>query len=375
MKNSIVDVSRVAPAPLRPWLDERPERYDRPSSVKEISDAILPEGARLAGLLGLDDIGAIDAVLRRALLEPIAELTANRGKRIRGQLVSLSHRLINAEMAHSIAAARRCRIAAEAVEFIHAGSLIVDDIEDGSPMRRGRPSLHVRHGLPIALNAGNWLYFWPFELLREMGVSKDQLLLIYDRCQRTLLRAHFGQAIDLGAKVDTLPRADVAEVCIASMRLKTGALMGFAAMLGAALAGGSERLLSIIDDFGRDLGVALQMFDDLGNAIGQCEPSKRYEDLILSRPSWVWASAAKKSSARDYEEFLAAVGELPDAAPLQSWIEAHDLIPATRKSAQSCLDDAFETLEIRLNEAGARWSERAFAELRALGDEIAVAYG
>jgi len=43
------------------------------------------------------------------------------------------------------------------VELLHAGSLIVDDIEDGSVARRGQPALHLRHGLPTALNAGNWL--------------------------------------------------------------------------------------------------------------------------------------------------------------------------------------------------------------------------
>ncbi len=375
MKNSILDLSRSAPAPFRRRFEERPEKYDRPGSLKEIADGTLPDGAQLAELLGLDDVGAVSGVLSRALLDPIVDLTANRGKRIRGQLLGFSYRLINSEAAHSIVAAKRCRIAAEAVEFIHAGSLIVDDIEDGSPMRRGRPALHVRHGLPIALNAGNWLYFWPFELLKEMGVAKDQMLLIYDRCHRTLLRAHFGQAIDLGAQVHRLPRGEVAEVCTASMRLKTGALMGFAAMLGAVLAGGSEKLISIVDDFGRDLGVALQMFDDLGNTIGKCEPSKRYEDLILSRPSWVWACAANQSTARDYEEFLAAVSELPDAAHLESWIGANKLVPVTRNCAQSCLDHAFELLEARLDETGVSWSKRAFEELRALGEEIALAYG
>jgi hypothetical protein len=53
------------------------------------------------------------------------------------------------------------------VEFIHAGSLVVEDIEDGSRIRRGRVALHVRYGMPVALNAGNWLYFWPFELLKK----------------------------------------------------------------------------------------------------------------------------------------------------------------------------------------------------------------
>jgi geranylgeranyl pyrophosphate synthase len=48
------------------------------------------------------------------------------------------------------------------------------------------------------------------------------------------------------------------------MKLKTGALMGFASILGGAIAGASQDGLSILDEFGRELGVSLQMFDDLG---------------------------------------------------------------------------------------------------------------
>jgi geranylgeranyl pyrophosphate synthase len=186
-------------------------------------------------------------------------------------------------MPWSMAAAKQCRFCAEAIELIHAGSLVVDDIEDGSPVRRGRPALHVRYGIPTALNAGNWLYFWPFQLLKETGLAEEDLLHVYERYHRTLLRAHFGQALDLGAKVDSLAQSAVVQVCLASMRLKTGALMGFATLLGGAIANAAEKTLSVLDDFGRDLGVALQMFDDLGNVIGKCEPSKRFEDLILSK--------------------------------------------------------------------------------------------
>ena len=201
-------------------------------------------------------------------------------------------------------AQKRCRLAAEAIEFIHAGSLIVDDIEDGSSVRRGRPALHLRHGMPIALNAGNWLYFWPFDLFKELALPKDRLLHIYESVTAPCC-ARISARPSISAPRSTRWRKRTwSNVCVASIRLKTGALMGFAALLGAVISASSGRVLSILDDFGRDLGVALQMFDDLGNAIGKCEPSKRYEDLTLARPSWVWACAAVNSTPRDYQEFL-----------------------------------------------------------------------
>jgi geranylgeranyl pyrophosphate synthase len=189
------------------------------------------------------------------------------------------------------------------------------------------------------------------------------------------LRAHFGQALDLGAKMAQLPQHSVAEVCLAGMTLKTGALMGFAAALGGTVAGKSQPVQSLLEQFGVDLGVALQMFDDLGNVIGKCDPQKRYEDLTLARPSWVWACAANNSDAYIYEEFLDVIAKLPSVEPLERWLASHDLVHITRVSARQQLARAYERLEQGLRFAGVGWSARSFSELRVLGEEIAVAYG
>ncbi|MGZ8424668.1 MAG: polyprenyl synthetase family protein [Candidatus Binatia bacterium] len=331
--------------------------------------------SRLTELLGIDHSAAVASALREALLDPVAALTANPGKRLRAQVVSMTYRLFHDDRAVSFSAAKQCRDCADVIELMHAGSLIVDDIEDGSKMRRGRPALHVQFGVPLALNAGNWLYFWPFELLKDAGLAAEQMACLYERYNRTLLRAHFGQALDLGAKVPQLPQSSVAEVCLAGMTLKTGALMGFAAALGGTVAGKPQRVIESLDAFGVDLGIALQMYDDLGNVIGKCDPQKRFEDLSLSRPSWVWACAANCSDAYEYETFLSAVAELPNAKSLESWIAFHDLIPTSRASARQHLDYAFDRLKQRLCEADLAWSSRALHELRQLGEEIAVAYG
>ena len=330
---------------------------------------------RLAEMLGLAPSAAVESALGSALLDPMAALINNPGKRLRAQLVTMTYRLFHDDRAVSFAAAKQCRDCAEVVELMHAGSLIVDDIEDGSQMRRGRPALHVQFGVPLALNAGNWLYFWPFELLKEPALPQNKWLFAYERYNRTLLRAHFGQALDLGAKLPHMPQDSVAEVCLADMTLKTGALMGFAALLGGTVAGEPDRVLEALDAFGVDLGIALQMYDDLGNVIGKCDPQKRYEDLSLSRPSWVWACAANCTDAYEYETFLQAVAELPCIESLESWIDSHDLIPTTRASARQHLDRAFDRLKQRLCESDIAWSSRAFNELRQLGEEIAVAYG
>lgn len=371
LKNSSFNLSDEVSA-ARILLD-RPNQEYCETDRQELG-SVLPASERMAELLGLDDPSIVQDVLRNALLDPLVESTSTRGKRIRGQLVTLIYRMVS-DIPSSLLAAKQCGWCADIVELIHTGSLVIDDIEDGSSVRRGRPALHVRFGLPIALNTGNWLYFWPFELLRETELPADKISYVYERCHRTLLRAHFGQAVDLGARVDSLPQHRVAAVCLASLKLKTGALMGFASILGGVIAGASQPVLSILDDFGRELGVSLQMFDDLGNLIGKCEPAKRYEDLRLSRPSWVWACAADSSASKAYEDFRTAVGSLPDAHELELWSEAHNLVGRVRACARSYLDAAFRQLKDRLDSANVRCSRRAFEDLRELGEEITIAYG
>jgi geranylgeranyl pyrophosphate synthase len=335
---------------------------------------VLRLDGRLQDLLGLDDHTYVEDILQKALLNPIRELTSSPGKRVRGKLVALAYRLLSNDVQQSTVSARKLRIGSEVLELIHTGSLIVDDIEDGSRMRRGMSALHVRYGLPIALNAGNWLYFWPFQLVKDLELPGETTLSAYHYYHRTLLRAHFGQAVDLGTCVDALAQDRVAEVCLVSLALKTGALMGFAMVMGGLIAGAAESTTTLLDDFGRDLGVALQMFDDIGNVTGAREPSKKYEDFTLCRPSWAWAWAAMNSSPAEYSQFVDAVGKLPDANALEEWITKHELVKKARANAFRHLESTFASLKKRLDAQRVPWSKRAFEDLRALGEEIADAY-
>jgi len=375
LKSYSYDSVKAAVVTARVFEPEEVEDLDFLKSGSQALNGFLPKKNDLSELLGIDDNATIEDILQVALLNPLKELTFNRGKRVRAQLVNLAYRIVAEDETPSVTAAQQCRACAEVVELIHAGSLVVDDIEDGSHIRRGRPALHVRFGLPIALNAGNWLYFWPFQMLKELALPRERLLFLYEYYHQTLLKAHFGQALDLGARVDRLPQKRVSRACVTSMQLKTGALMGFAVVLGGSVAGALKHVLSLLDEFGGDLGVALQMFDDLGNLTGTSEPSKRYEDLMLYRPSWAWACAADCSSPDEYEKFLAAVSKLPNTTLLDEWLEKHRLLEVGRESARRHISRAFSELEKGLDAARVNWSREAFGELRELGEEIALAYG
>lgn len=204
------------------------------------------------------------------------------------------------------------------VEIIHAGSLIVDDIEDGSTRRRGGPSLHLVHGLPRALNAGNWMYFWATRLI-------DRLTAV-PRAARDRLRAaladamydcHLGQALDLSIPIGRIPRRWVYRTVATSTMLKTGALMELAARMGAIAAAASPERIEALARFGRRLGLGLQMLDDFGNLTAptaDAGDSKALEDLRTGRPTWPWALAAVELDEAAFAELQADVRVLIDRA-------------------------------------------------------------
>ncbi len=266
-----------------------------------------------------------------------------------------------------------CHRLGDLIELLHAGSLVVDDIADQSQVRRGQPSIHLKYGLPVALNAGNWLYFWPLMLVAAMRLPPEKELWVHRLCHHIMMKLHCGQALDSGVRVDTLPQEKVAGVCLASMELKTGAMTALALSLGSAAAESPAEDFPALDEFGHSFGVALQMFDDIGNLQGRKELEKRYEDLIARRPCWVLAFAAQNLPGQSYRTFIEAIQLLPDDGPLQDWIAEQDFLNQARRDALKYLELVFQRFESALGPERHNKAE-ALERLHLLGKQVSDSY-
>lgn len=241
---------------------------------------------------------------------PLRDFLARPGKEFRAALVRLGYRIAGGVGEAPVALP-------VVVEILHAGSLIVDDIEDESTSRRGAPALHRQIGLPKALNAGNWLYFWPARLIAQLALPPHTELLLHRGMNETLLNCHYGQALDLGATLGEVPKHELPNVVRTLTTLKTGSLMGFAAASGAIAANAPADVVQTLSRFGRELGVTLQMLDDLGGILSERRAQKGHEDLLNGRLTWVWSWL---SECLDTAGF-AALREL------QAQVEARDVHP------------------------------------------------
>lgn len=175
------------------------------------------------------------------------------GKRIRPLLVLLSAAAAGGDWQVALPAAA-------AVELIHNFSLIHDDIEDQSHLRRGRPTVWAVWGVPQAINAGDTMFTLAQLALRRFGrtIPADQIVQAVNCLNQTCLELTRGQYLDISYE----GRSDLTlDDYWPMVRGKTAALLGCCTELGAIVAGLASNRVAF-RQFGVSLGLAFQAWDD-----------------------------------------------------------------------------------------------------------------
>lgn len=198
------------------------------------------------------------------------------GKRLRPLLVLAGAEGVAQTLGSSEAAARDAAMpAACAIEMIHTYSLIHDDLPsmDDDDLRRGRPTSHVVHGEGMAILAGDGLQAEAFSLLAREPQGYHPTLMTRKLRVIALVAGAAGsagmvggQAIDLAA-VSPAPGVAAAALDADGLQAmhmrKTGALIRASVVAGAVMGGADDRLAATIDEYGREIGLAFQIVDDI----------------------------------------------------------------------------------------------------------------
>ncbi|MEN1681008.1 MAG: polyprenyl synthetase family protein [Planctomycetota bacterium] len=237
----------------------------------------------------------------------------------------------------------------DAIETLHAGSLVVDDFEDDSARRRDQPALHRVVGAARAVNAGNWMYFRALEIAGDAYDDPRMQADLLSRFVQTARQCHEGQAVDLSASVVKLSARHVRPTALAISRWKTGRLVALAAWCGAHAASAPAPVLAAVSAYGCRVGVCLQMKNDLDELRDFARGADRCDDLRNRRVTWPWAWAAAVADGR-YEALQARLRSIGnDAASLRSVARA--LASHVDEAAHEDLTKRLRSAECRLKDA------------------------
>ncbi|MFA6292275.1 MAG: polyprenyl synthetase family protein [Victivallales bacterium] len=209
-------------------------------------------------------IGQLRSFLKpgRNTVEKIAfEYLAKAGKRWRPFIVAATYKALSPSSGSIPDAVKTLAIS---IECFHKASLLHDDIEDDDDFRDGERTLHAVHGIPIAINIGDFLLGEGYRLIAGCDIPQAQKGLLLDVVSRGHRNLCIGQGMELSWRSSGhLPT--VKEI-IAISRLKTAPAFEVAFMLGAIMAGADARTCSSLKDFSTYLGIAYQISDDMKDA-------------------------------------------------------------------------------------------------------------
>ena len=200
---------------------------------------------------------------RDSLYSPLSEFVGRGGKSIRPGLC------IAAARAHGVVT-ERVMPSAVALELLHNAFLVHDDIEDGSLSRRGLPTMHAEHGVPIAINVGDGLAALALQpLTQNLGLlgttMHNRVMAEFTELLRMTIE---GQAIELGWRAENAVDL-TGDDYIDMVALKTCAYTTIFPLRIGALIGTTGRAdLASVTRFGLYLGAAFQITDDLLNLTG-----------------------------------------------------------------------------------------------------------
>ena len=237
----------------------------------------------------------------KQLYDAASHLILHGGKRLRPFLVLKSCQMLGGKQSDAMAAA-------SAVEMIHNFTLVHDDIMDNDEMRHGVPTVHKKFGMPIAILAGDVLFSKAFQIISESKLSPNATTHLISRLAKACVDVCEGQLLDI--KMADEKRIPTEREYITMIGKKTAALFDVSCAMGAICATNKPKDISNLSAFGRNLGIAFQITDDLIGVMGDPKVTKKPvgNDLREGKKSLPILMAIKLAKNNERKIILKAFG-------------------------------------------------------------------
>jgi ubiquinone/menaquinone biosynthesis methyltransferase len=233
--------------------------------------------------------------------------------------------------------------AAAAVELVHMATLVHDDVLDGALLRRGRPTVYASDGRGVATATGDFLFSRAFELLSR-NRAPEQVRVLSD-ASVALARGELEQREDAYATDLALDRY------LRRCELKTASLFSAACRLGGLAAGRGAADVAALGAFGRKVGVAFQMLDDLLDVSGPAERTGKHRGTdLLDGTVTLPLILARESDPGLGEIELRGIEGHDQAEAVCDRIAATGALERTRAWARRLVDEAKSELRGNVDE-------------------------
>jgi geranylgeranyl diphosphate synthase type I len=235
------------------------------------------------------------------LYKAAAHLIVNGGKRLRPYMVVKSCQVLGGKT-------KEAMTAAGAVEMVHNFTLVHDDIMDNDEMRHGVPTTHKRFGIPIAILAGDVLFSKAFQVVSKANLPSKSTSELVSRLSKACVDVCEGQLLDI--KMATSKKIPTQNEYIKMISKKTAALFDVSCSMGAICAKSKSKDISNLSSFGKNLGIAFQITDDLIGVMGDPKITKKPvgNDLREGKKSLPILLAIKKAKGKNKKILLHAFG-------------------------------------------------------------------
>jgi geranylgeranyl pyrophosphate synthase len=257
-------------------------------------------------------------------------------------------------------------------EVIHNGTLIIDDIEDSSDYRRGKPCTYKIYGLDIAINAGNAMYYLPLLPLikNKEKIPPQKLCKIYEIYVQEMINLSLGQAMDIAwhrglANADEISEKDYLQMCA----YKTGTLARMSAKIAAVLADATAEQVEKIGHFAESIGVAFQMQDDILDLTGEEFAEKkggRGKDITEGKRTLIVIHTLKVADSKDKKRLIQILNMHTSDQKLQdeaiAIMQKYSSIEYARRFATNLVEESWREMEKLLPASEAKEKLKAFAE-------------
>jgi geranylgeranyl diphosphate synthase type I len=257
-------------------------------------------------------------------------------------------------------------------EVIHNGTLVIDDIEDSSELRRGKPCSYKLYGSDIAINVGNAMYYLPLLPLmtQRVKLSPEVQRDVYEVYVQEMINLSMGQAMDIAwhrgiANADKLGEGDYLQMCA----YKTGTLARMSAKIAAVLSGANKPLVEKLGRLAESIGVAFQMQDDILDLTGEEFAKKKGgvgQDITEGKRSLMVIYTLKKANSNDKKRLIEILNmHTPDQKLRDEAIalmQKYGAMEHVKQTAERMVMESWSEVDKLLPTPAAKEKLKAFAE-------------